>query len=66
MKSKYIITLFNSKLDEYVSKQQEFLTFEEAAVRANHVRHELGMDWKTVSIIDTMKDNKYAFTTKKN
>ena len=66
MKSKYVITLFNSKLNEYKSTHQEFLTFEEAAILANRVRHELGMDWKTVSIIDTTKDSKNAFTTKKD
>ena len=50
MEDTYNITLFNSRTEKYFSKQKEFITFEEAVVHANHTRHSLGMDWKTVSI----------------
>ena len=55
MEDTYNITLFNECTQEYFSKQQNFVTFEEAVVHANHTRHRFGMDWKTVSISKILK-----------
>ena len=55
MKSKFVITLFNSQTEEFVSKEEEFITFEEAVVFANRTRNNLGFQWSTTSIIRVMK-----------
>lgn len=66
MENTYNITLFNSCTEEYTLRQEKFITFEEAVVHANHTRHKLGMDWKTVSIVEVQKGKNNAFATKKN
>lgn len=66
MKSKFLITLFNCKTSEPFHKEEEFLTFEEAVVYANRTRHKLGMEWKTVSIVNSMEEEADVPTVKKS
>ena len=55
MESKFVITLLNTQTEEFHSEEQEFVTFEEAAMHANRMRHKKGHQWCTTSIIRVMK-----------
>tara|TARA_B100000212_G_C27173966_1_gene447326 strand:+ start:333 stop:533 length:201 start_codon:yes stop_codon:yes gene_type:complete len=66
MKSKFLITLLNCKTSESLHEEERFLTFEEAVVYANRTRHKLGMEWKTVSIINSMEEEPDVSTVKKS
>lgn len=65
MKSRYLITLLNSLTEKTLHKEEDFMTFEEAAVFANHTRHRMGMEWQTISIIKTLKGMTDASPAKK-
>ena len=46
----YKITLYNKLTDAWEKRTTEKLSFPEASVEANLVRHNLGLDWEIVSI----------------
>tara|TARA_B100000927_G_scaffold243746_1_gene205886 strand:+ start:173 stop:352 length:180 start_codon:yes stop_codon:yes gene_type:complete len=58
LKSKFIITLHNSKTKKFLSKEEEFLTFEEACVFANRIRNQSGFEWATISVVRIMEETK--------
>lgn len=65
MKNEYEITLHNSETEESFHITEEFITFEEAVICANHSRHKLGLCWETLSIVNTKKGGKNASSLKK-
>ncbi len=58
MKSKFVITLFNSQTEQFASKEEDFLTFEEAVVYANTQRNKMGHQWSTTSIVKVLKGSR--------
>ena len=58
MKSKFVITLFNSQTEKFLSREEDFITFEEAVIYANRERNKLGHQWSTTSIVRVLKGSR--------